>query len=451
MIIKVTKYNAMASGHQYNISKKNSELLESNLRSSDANGIKKEFEALCLLNNKKCNENYQFVLSLAQGESFDNKKWNRYIHEVLDNFDLKDHIYYAVKHDDTDNQHLHLVVSGVNLNGKPSPRMRGFYKLRASELALEISKRDKHQEPIKNSLTTEKGVNQALYGLDKIIRKEISKDTWAGERLREMNLDLKDSKSDKIWEVLIGDPVLLATLKKGARESNYKTQISRKLTGLKQEFKNLQQTQANPKISEWIKFCQDRGLYARELKKDGSIVYGIKINGRMRYFNENQLNEKFDKQYLKRKGKTFILDRVIKRQILYANSLKELNTLLEKNNITMNFRINFTGLYGVVFQDRTSGEMKSLSSMGLKIGNIRNLLNAVEVSNIAKLASQRTSLTIPAKIIIFAPANSKFINQQVKTHPNIHSTINANAAKVLDREQYENHQNDLFDRRKKTL
>lgn len=450
MIIKVSKYNGLASGHQYNISKRNGELITSNMHSLKADDIKKEFQEMHSL-NPRCNETYQFVISLAQGESFNQKQWNLYVREVLEEFGLTEHKYYAMKHNDTDNQHVHLVVSGVNPKGKPSPKMRGFYKLKASELALNISKRDQHQEPVKNSLTTEKGVNQARYALDKIIRREIKKGTWTGERLREMELDLKSPKPDKAWEFIIGNPILLSKLKKEAQDSNYKTLISRKLVKLKQEFNNHPWGQSRSIVSNWIKFCREQGLYARELKKDGSIVYGMEINGQMRYFNEKQLHEKFDKQHLTRKDRTFILDRVIKRHILYAKDLKELNNRLEKNNITMNFRINATGLYGVVFQDKATGESKSLSSLGLKIGSILKLLNVEEARNIEKMARQRTSLTVPAKIIIFAPANSKFIHQQVKAPSNIHSSINANAAKVLDREQYENHQDDLYDRRKKTI
>ena len=449
MIIKVTKYNAMASGHQYNISKKNKELIVSNMYSSDANGIKKEFEDLHLL-NKRCNENYQFVLSLAQGESFNNLKWKNYVQEILEEFGLNEHIYYAVKHNDTDNQHLHLVVSGVSRDGKPSPKMRGFYKLRASELALEISKRDQHQQPIKLSKTTEKGAKQERYSLDRIIRQEIQVGSIVGLKLKEMNLDLKKSRSNKEWESIITDRTILSKLNKYAKETNEKTILSKKLADVKSSY-GVNQQMSGAKLDEWIKFCQDHGLYAREIKKDGSVVYGMDINGRMRYFNEIQLAGKFDKQTLIGKSKTFLLDRVIKQQVLYATSWKDLNNMLERNNITMNLRINGTGLYGVVFLDKRTGQTKSLSSLGLKIGTIKQLLNKQEAKNIDKLASQRTSLTIPAKIIIFAPANSKFINQQVNTQSNIHSSINANVAKVLDREQYENHQDDLFDRRKKTL
>jgi hypothetical protein len=446
MIIKVSKYNGQAKGHQYNISKENAELIISTMISKDADSMKREFMDLREL-NPRCVENYQFVMSLAQGESFDNQKWNDYIQEVLDEFGLKEHKYYAVQHNDTDNQHIHLVVSGVNLEGKPSPKMRGFYKLRASELALKISKRDQHQKPVKGSKTNTKGVNQARYSLDKIVRTAIKSSSWAGKKLKAMSLDLGKARTNKEWERIIYNKGVLRNLKKSAHEFNYKTKISGELARLKKQF----ETKEFLGTPAWIKFCEDQGLYARQIKKDGSIKYGMNINGKWRYFNENQLNQKFDKEAVAPKKKTYMLDRVIKQQVLYSSSLKELNNRLQKNQISMNLRINATGLYGVVFQDMRTGQSKPLSSLGLKIGAIKQLLNPQELSNIEKLSRQKTSLTVSTKIIIFEPTNSKFINQSVKNNPDIHSSINANAAKILDREQYENQKDDFYDRRKKTL
>ena len=449
MIIKVSKYNAKVNGHQYNISKKNAEMIESNMHYRDANGIKKEFADLhCLSLNS--NENYQFVMSLAPGESFDNHKWNQYIKEVVDEFSLQNHIYYAVKHTDTDNQHIHFVVSGTDIEGRPSQKMRGFYKRRTAELALYISKRDHHQQPEKTSTTTTEGVNQSRYTLDKAIRREMKSGSWTGEKLKELKLDLKKPKTNTQREKVLGNKELLNKLKRQSKDFSFKTLITRELALLKKEYHNSSSTDG---LEGWLNLCRASGFYARQLKNDYSIVYGMKFNGEMRYFNEKQLNIRFDKAIVSkgRKEKVFLIDRVIKQQILYSSSLKELNNRLQKNQVSMNLRINATGLYGVVFTDLKTGQTKPLSSLGLKIGAIHKLLNPQELGNIDKFARQKASLTISAKIIIFDPTNSKFTNQSAKTNADIHSSINANAAKILDREQYENHNDDFYDRRKKTI
>lgn len=447
MIIRVSTYNGLAAGHQYNQKRaKLGELIDSNMLESDPDGIKREFQELHDLNPRAV-ENYQFVISMATGEDYEKEKWNAYVHEVLANFGLEDHKFYAIKHNDTDNPHVHLVVSGVDLEGKPSPKMRGFYKKDAAKLAMDISLRDGHEKPVSNTKTTSPGVSQSKFGVYKELKKALLGNDKLAKEVQKLNIPLHKQLSNKEIKPLINNNSIYHALKKRAELSNYKTLVSKKVKDLQKEFGEIK---CNG-VGEWIHFCESKGLYCREIKKDRSIVYGFLINNSIRYFNEKQLNLHFDKSSVASKSKrVYQADRVIKRIFNYSKSLSQLNAQLKRNNLLLELRINASGLYGGQIWDLKSSQIKTLSSCGIQIDQVKALLNNQELQRVHKLAKQKRSLTIPSEKLIFESSNSK-LNYEKPPSQNIHQAINTRTGKVLDREQYEHHDKDFYDRNQKTI
>ena len=61
---------------------------------------------------------YHFGLSLAEGEHLSREQWEEAVGRVLDRMGLADHQAVLIAHNDTDNEHVHLVVNRIGDDGR---------------------------------------------------------------------------------------------------------------------------------------------------------------------------------------------------------------------------------------------------------------------------------------------------------------------------------------------
>lgn len=95
---------------------KRPELIASTLAAMDTEGMISEMEAL---GNKSCRCEQpvaHFVLSVKEGERLSDGQWNDVANRIADAFGMEQ--FFAVRHNDTGCDHLHLIGNRVRANGK---------------------------------------------------------------------------------------------------------------------------------------------------------------------------------------------------------------------------------------------------------------------------------------------------------------------------------------------
>lgn len=100
--------------------KKKPVVVSSNMGGHDAKTFTREFSAVSKLRGDIQKPVFHVSLALPKGESLDKDKWDQVVKSYLKKMgiDSDNHQYMAAIHNDTDNQHVHIVVNRVGLNKK---------------------------------------------------------------------------------------------------------------------------------------------------------------------------------------------------------------------------------------------------------------------------------------------------------------------------------------------
>ena len=117
MIGKQIKGSGFKGTLSYVLSKEGAEFVTSNMLSETAEELSSEFSASRSLrpNLSKCV--YHASLSLAEGENLSNKQWGEVANKYIENMGFSGSQFVAVKHTDTEHQHIHIVASRIRLDG----------------------------------------------------------------------------------------------------------------------------------------------------------------------------------------------------------------------------------------------------------------------------------------------------------------------------------------------
>lgn len=95
---------------------KKPEIITSTLSASNATGMALEMEAVASLSRRCQQPCAHYVLSVADGEKLTEEQWTQAAHKVAEEMGMSQ--YCAIRHQDTDNDHLHLVGNRVTATGK---------------------------------------------------------------------------------------------------------------------------------------------------------------------------------------------------------------------------------------------------------------------------------------------------------------------------------------------
>jgi len=95
---------------------KKPEIITSTLSASDATGMALEMEAVASLSRRCHQPCAHYILSVADGERLTEQQWTQAAHKVAEEMGMQQ--YCAIRHQDTDNDHLHLVGNRVLPIGK---------------------------------------------------------------------------------------------------------------------------------------------------------------------------------------------------------------------------------------------------------------------------------------------------------------------------------------------
>ncbi len=439
----------------YVLTKKDKELVYNTFLSNNPDRIKEQLE---IIHNDctKSNESHHWVLSSAKGEDYTPEQWKSYINEFMQKLNIENHSFFAVRHNDGECKHIHLVVAGSEA-GKVPKEMQGFYKKSAAELANTISIRDNHMKPIvgKTQLN-QKSKAYNNYMMDRIIKKHLKKSGRVGEELSNLGIN-NSSKSltNAQWKKKLPKK-LYSQLLAEAKTNDLRQIFCRKLKSIQNTY-----LEQNPKgsLEGFVNYMNSQpGSYAKELRGSGVISYGLEIEGKMIYFDEKELHFSFDQSKLTQtKGKKIPnTNRIITQRLRFSKTLREQVTGLKKMGMELHLRINKNGVYAGFVKDNKTKRQINLSELDPKIKNtihqlVISKLNPQELENISFFANTGKSVTMNAENLIFDTNISKNFNVK-----NINQNINANSEhaessiRSIDKEQFEDHSND-FSKRKKSV
>lgn len=157
MIIKISQGKGFRGVLDYLLSKDRGEIMAGCMTGRDARKLATEFGVSRQLRRDIEKPVFHASLSLPPNERLDDETWERVVNEYLAKmgFDAKEHQWVAIKHNDTDHDHVHLVVSRISLSGKVWKDSMSIRRSHDAARALEKefgltvvnSKSDKFGEP----------------------------------------------------------------------------------------------------------------------------------------------------------------------------------------------------------------------------------------------------------------------------------------------------------------
>lgn len=97
---------------------KEAEFVAGNVDGRTPRELSAEFALTRRLRPKTPRPVWHCSLSLPEGERLDSDKWETVVHDFLDGmlFDRENHQFFAVRHTDTDHDHVHIIVSRIGLD-----------------------------------------------------------------------------------------------------------------------------------------------------------------------------------------------------------------------------------------------------------------------------------------------------------------------------------------------
>lgn len=116
IISKITKGSNAGGALKYDIEKEGATLLETNLASTDRQGMAAEFEAVAA-SNSRCKANVIHVSLSSGNQRLNDDQWREagkvYMKEM--GLDQNEHQYTLTRHSDTGHDHCHLSINRINM------------------------------------------------------------------------------------------------------------------------------------------------------------------------------------------------------------------------------------------------------------------------------------------------------------------------------------------------
>lgn len=119
MIANIVKGNGFRGALDYNLAeKKDAEILDKNMIGENARDLAKEFSVSRQKNPKLKNPVFHTSLSFHESDKLDNEKMKEITRDYMKEMGFSNTQYVVIKHNDTKHQHLHIVASRIDENGK---------------------------------------------------------------------------------------------------------------------------------------------------------------------------------------------------------------------------------------------------------------------------------------------------------------------------------------------
>jgi len=117
MIAKQTKGRGFRGTLRYVLGKQGAEIIGGNMLGQDSDSLAAEFAESRRLQPKLWRAVYHASLSLPPGETLTDELWRDVADRYVEGMGFKGSQYVAVKHNDTNHSHMHIVASRIRMNG----------------------------------------------------------------------------------------------------------------------------------------------------------------------------------------------------------------------------------------------------------------------------------------------------------------------------------------------
>lgn len=331
----------------YNINKikeGKAELLYSSMNAENLNSFQSYATDVIKLNDNVLFPFHEVMISLPEGEQLDNDKFIALAQEYIMRMGLSDTAYAIVRHVDTKKEHIHVLFTTVQEDGKHISD--SFIKLKSQRISRELEKEYGLRETIYNEFNNEplaliksreyyfhKALVKGLksYDLKPKIDKLID--------IQKLGISSRFQRTNENYQLLLGDNLYeeIGSLLEGKKlfRPLFKDEI---LQHMETAYKS-----ANS-FDEYKNDLHKSGVYIRFLSDKGSskYVYGLKDSAI--YFNDKSFPLKY------RYGKlSFNVNRLQDKGLdpNIANSLVDVNLEEGREGVPLDFQKHI--IYNVVF------------------------------------------------------------------------------------------------------
>lgn len=324
------------------------------------------------------------------------------------------------EHFDTAQQHIHIVTTSVDYNGRKIPEIHDYKKSMATARALEkefgltqVQTKNKDR-PNERFSEIAAGRYSITNGLKKLYPQGDMVGLFSVLPPETVQYMILNKMSNGQLSAYLHDKNKIAEIyeflrKNGVIEVSKKQMLIQELTSIL-----ITATDAD----HFYQLCREKSIYTRVLndsKGNKHITYGV---GEF-YIKDKNLPTKFQHAIIQQLGKTqqktksftvaqqkTYLKRMVARAFMQSRDADQFDTFLKKNNIVVQYHKNSGGTYGISFSSTVhNATVFKGSDIGLSINQYKTKF---EIAPVQKIAVQKIEKPNPKKATRSNSAVKKF-------------------------------------------
>ena len=374
-------------------------------------------------------------ISLSEGENLDNQTFYYLAEDYLNRMGFEDCPMMVFRHHDTDKEHIHILVSQVDILGKRISDAKDRY--RSMEISRELEKEYglKEVETTKNQQSTQDILTYHNYSISKLLLK----------------LDqVKRLEYEKKYDVIIKDLKPLKNLdiinRVGGRSNDLLNDLNNdfpfglekldkeKLIDKLDEYRNISKS-----YMEFVnKVQQDPSLYLRPVynsKGEQSYTYGIVLDKSTMYLKEGQYPPRFNRFSLlsigEEKSKTFTekqqkqyLKTAVSKSLRGTETFEQFKNKLLDRGVKCDLKLS------------QSGNVTGINFVSLQVDNPisfggSKLDKAFSYNKIQEALSLNTELSKQFEVLSLSPLNDKEAGRYQKTEYSLEDGVERTASSMV--------------------
>jgi hypothetical protein len=153
MIAKAVKGKGFRGALEYDLSKEQGRVIDTNMEGAGPRELAREFGAIRKLRPNLGRAVLHVSLSAALGEHLTDAQWCEIGQRYLHGMGLDANQYLTTRHTDTDHEHVHLLVNRVRLDGEVTSDSHDY---RRHEILMRAIERDFSLQPVRPSIEAER-------------------------------------------------------------------------------------------------------------------------------------------------------------------------------------------------------------------------------------------------------------------------------------------------------
>ena len=153
MIAKAIKGRGFRGALEYDLSKEQGRLIDTNMEGDGPRKLAKEFGEIRKLRPKLGKAVLHVSLSAAPGEHLSDTQWTEIGQRYLHGMGLDDNQYLITRHDDTEHEHVHLLINRIRVDGNVTSDSHDY---RRHEILMRAIERDYSLQSVRPSIDTER-------------------------------------------------------------------------------------------------------------------------------------------------------------------------------------------------------------------------------------------------------------------------------------------------------